>query len=95
MSIDVKPKQITKENFSKFGDLISTANVPQVSRKLDSNSPNSRRFEIAKILVCQFCFLLTCGTRHGLCWDRWVLGCAGQAPERARQIPLRRYPSGL
>ena len=27
MSIDVKPKQITKENFSKFGDLISTANV--------------------------------------------------------------------
>ena len=27
MSIDVKPKQITKENFSKYGDLISTVNV--------------------------------------------------------------------
>ena len=27
MSINVKPKQITKENFSKYGDLISTVNV--------------------------------------------------------------------
>ena len=31
MSIDVKPKQITKENFSKFGDLISTANVKPIN----------------------------------------------------------------
>tara|TARA_X000000368_G_scaffold119965_1_gene93944 strand:- start:36 stop:530 length:495 start_codon:yes stop_codon:yes gene_type:complete len=31
MSIDIKPKQITKENFSKFGDLISTDNVNPIN----------------------------------------------------------------
>ena len=27
MEINIKPKKITKENFAKFGDIISTENI--------------------------------------------------------------------
>ena len=40
MEINIKPKKITKENFAKFGDVISTENV----QSLDINNGYAKRF---------------------------------------------------
>ena len=41
MEINIKPKKITKENFAKFGDVISTENV----RSIDINNGYAKRFD--------------------------------------------------
>ena len=41
MEINIKPKKITKENFAKFGDIISTENV----QSLDINNGYAKRFD--------------------------------------------------
>jgi len=41
MEINIKPKKITKENFVKFGDVISTENV----QCLDINNGYAKRFD--------------------------------------------------
>ena len=41
MEINIKPKKITKENFVKFGDVISTENV----RSIDINNGYAKRFD--------------------------------------------------
>ena len=46
MKLIVKPKPITKENFSKFGDMITTENI----KPLEINNGYAKRFDdIAKI----------------------------------------------
>ena len=41
MKINIKPKKITKENFAKFGDVISTENV----QSIDINNGYAKRFD--------------------------------------------------
>ena len=41
MKIVIKPKKITKENFSKFGDVISTVNI----QPMDINNGYAKRFD--------------------------------------------------
>jgi len=41
MEINIKPKKITKENFAKFGDVISTENV----KSIDINNGYAKRFD--------------------------------------------------
>ena len=46
MKILIQPKKITKENFSKFGDIITTENI----KPLEINNGYAKRFdEIAKV----------------------------------------------
>ena len=41
MEINIKPKKITKENFAKFGDIISTENI----QPIDINNGYAKRFD--------------------------------------------------